>query len=40
MSLFITLHQTAEYKKSTVTTALGYDNREMKVNKSMNCVHS
>lgn len=32
--------QTAEYQKSTVTTALGYNNREMKVNKAVSCVHS
>jgi len=39
MSLFHCI-RTAEYQKSTVTAAFSYDNREMKVNKAVCCVHS
>jgi len=40
MSLFSTLHINCRISELTVTTALGYDNREMKLNKAENCVHS
>jgi hypothetical protein len=38
LHLFLCI-QTSYYQKPTVTTALGYENREMKVNTAVSCIH-